>query len=133
MGNVINYILFKPCEVFHRREGFFMFTSISNMVSNNGNKVANQFVLHESNGDISLQSYDSLVCQIRKGGLGFNRVVCFGRDWGYSRITMKYVNKFLTDNGLDVLVGAKNIREGIERGHARYDEAIAVLFDPTMY
>ena len=110
-----------------------MFTSVSNMVSANGNKVANQFVLHEANGDISLQSYDSLVCQIRKGGLGFDRVVAFGRDWDYSRTTVKYVNKFLTDNGLDVLAGTQNIREGIERGHARYDEAIAVLFDPTMY
>lgn len=110
-----------------------MFTSVSNMVSANGNKVANQFVLHESNGDISLQSYDSLVCQIRKGGMGFERVVCFGRDWDYSRTTTKYVNKFLKDNGLDVLAGTKNIREGIERGHARHDEAIAVLFDPTMY
>jgi hypothetical protein len=110
-----------------------MFTSVSNMVSANGNKVANQFVLHEANGDISLQSYDSLVCQIRKGSLGFDRVVAFGRDWDYSRTTVKYVNKFLTDNGLDVLAGTKNIREGIERGHARYDEAIAVLYDRTMY
>ena len=117
-----------------------MFTSVSNMVSANGNKVANQFVLHEANGDISLQSYDSLVCQIRKGSLGFERVVCFGRDWDCSKTTVKYVNKFLRDNGLDILtcgrannVGTKNIREGIERGHARYDEAIAVLYDRTMY
>jgi hypothetical protein len=103
------------------------------MVSANGNKVANQFVLHEANGDISLQSYNSLVCQIRKGGMGFDRVVCFGRDWDYSQTTVKYVNKFLKDNGLDVLAGTRNIREGIERGHARYDEAIAVLYFPTMH
>ena len=90
-----------------------MFTSVSNMVSTNGTKVANQFVLHEANGDISLQSYDSLVCQLRKGSLGFDRVVCFGRDWDYSRTTVKYVNKFLKDNGLDVLAGTKNIREGM--------------------
>ena len=106
---------------------------VANMTSDNGNKIANQFILKDANGDISLQSYDSLVCQIRKGGLGFNRVVAFGRDWNYSRTTTKYVNKFLQDNGLDVLAGTKNIREGIERGHARYDESIAVLFDPTMH
>ena len=108
-------------------------TKVANMTSDNGNKIANQFILKEYNGDISLQSYDSLVCQIRKGSLGFDRVVCFGRDWNYSRTTVKYVNKFLRDNGLDVLSGKQNILEGIDRGHARYDEAIAVLFDPTMY
>ena len=108
-------------------------TKVTNMTSTNGNKIANQFILKDSNGDISLQSYDSLVCQLRKGSLGFDRVVAFGRDWNYSRTTVKCVNKFLKDNGLDILAGTKNIREGIERGHARYDEAIAVLFDPTMY
>lgn len=109
-------------------------TKVANMTSDNGNKIANQFILHDDvYGDISLQSYDSLVCQIRKGSLGFDRVVAFGRDWDYSRTTVKYVNKFLKDNGLDVLAGTKNIREGIDRGHARYDEAIAVLYDRTMY
>ena len=108
-------------------------TKVANMTSDNGNKIANQFILKEYNGDISLQSYDSLVCQLRKGGLGFDRIVVFGRDWDYSRTTIKYVNKFLKDNGLDVLAGTKNIREGIERGHARYDEAIVVLYDPTMH
>ena len=108
-------------------------TKVTNMTSTNGNKIANQFILKDSNGDISFQSYDSLVCQLRKGSLGFDRVVAFGRDWNYSRTTVKYVNKFLKDNGLDILAGTKNIREGIERGHARYDEAIAVLYDPTMY
>ena len=90
-------------------------------------------VTHEDNGDINLYSDTSLVCQLRGSGLGFDRVVCFGRDWDYSRTTVKYVNKFLKDNGLDVLAGTKNIREGIERGHARYDEAVAVLYDRTMY
>lgn len=108
-------------------------TKVANMTLANGNKVANQFVLHDANGDISLRSYDSLVCQIRKGSLGFDKVVAFGRDWDYSQTTVKYVNKFLKDNGLDVLAGTRNIREGIERGHARYDEAIAVLYDRTMY
>lgn len=82
-------------------------TKVANMTSDNGNKIANQFILHEFNGDISLQSYDSLVCQIRKGGLGFDRVVCFGRDWDYSRTTVKYVNKFLKDNGLTSLLGLR--------------------------
>lgn len=103
------------------------------MTSYNGNKVANQFIIKESNGDISLQSYKSLVCQIRGGGLGFDRVVCFGRDWDFSRTTMKYVSKFLADNGFDYLVGSRNIREGIERGRARANESVAVLYDPTMW
>lgn len=74
-----------------------------------------------------------LYVRFAKAVWAFDRVVCFGRDWDYSQTTVKYVNKFLTDNGLDVLAGTKNIREGIERGHARYDEAIAVLYDRTMH
>ena len=132
MGIVINQLFLSPARHSAGREDFSM-TKVTNMTSTNGNKIANQFILKDSNGDISLQSYDSLVCQLRKGSLGFDRVVAFGRDWNYSRTTVKYVNKFLKDNGLDVLAGTKNIREGIERGHARYDEAIAVLYDRTMY
>ena len=90
-------------------------------------------VIHESNGDISLLSYGHLVCQLRKGGLGFNRVVCLGRDWNAYHTHSKHIVKFLADNGVAVLADTRLVYEGIERGHARQDEAVAVLFDPTMY
>lgn len=104
---------------------------VQSLINSNGNAVANQFVITDGT-DINFQSYDSMVVSIRKGGLGFDRVVVFGRDWDYSRTTMRHVANFLRTYGLDVLASAKDIREALERGHARYDESIAVLYDETL-
>ena len=105
---------------------------IENIINNNGNVVPNQFIIYEDNGDITFQSYDSIICQIRDGALGYDRVVVFGSDWNYSTTTRKYINKFLMDNGLSILATTKDIKEALERGHARKDEAIAVFLDTTM-
>lgn len=104
---------------------------VQNLINDNGRAVANQFVITDGT-DINFQSYDSMVVSIRKGSLGFDRVVVFGRDWDYSRTTMKHVNGFLRSHGLGVLASAKDIREALERGHARYDESIAVFYDETL-
>ena len=105
---------------------------VENIINNNGNVVPNQFIIYEDNGDITFQSYDSIICQIRDGALGYDRVVVFGSDWNYSTTTRKYINKFLMDNGLSILATTKDIKEALERGHARKDEAIAVFLDTTM-
>ena len=36
------------------------------------------------------------------------------------------------DNDLSILATTKDIKEALERGHARKDEAIAVFLDTTM-
>ena len=105
---------------------------IENIISNNGNVIPNQFIIYEDNGDITFQSYDSIICQIRDGALGYEKVVVFGSDWDCSTTTSKYRNKFLMDNGLSILATARDIKEALERGHARKDEAIAVFLDTTM-
>ena len=105
---------------------------VSQLINSNGNATANQFVISHNDGTIGFQSYAGLVCEVRPAGLGFDKVVCFGRDWDYSRTTMKHLVTFLRQNGCSVLGCAKDIREAIDRGHARYDEAIAVLYDETM-
>lgn len=105
---------------------------VENIISNNGNVIPNQFIIHEDNGDITFQSYDSIICQIRGGALGYDKVVVFGSNWDYSTTTGKYRNKFLADNGLDILATKKDVLEALERGHARKDEAIAVFLDTTM-
>ena len=105
---------------------------IENIINNNGNVVPNQFIIYEDNGDITFQSYDSIICQIRDGALGYEKVVVFGSDWDYSTTTNKYRNQFLMDNGLSILASTKDIKEALERGHARKDEAIAVFLDTTM-
>ena len=101
---------------------------VENIISNNGNAVPNQFIIYEDNGDITFQFYHSVICQIRNGALGYDKIVVFGSDWDYS----KYRNKFLIDNGLSILATKKDILEALERGHARKDEAIAVFLDTTM-
>ena len=101
---------------------------VENIISNNGNVIPNQFIIYEDNGDITFQSYDSIICQIRGGALGYDKVVVFGSDWD----TSKYRNKFLMDNGLSILATTRDIKEALERGHARKDEAIAVFLDTTM-
>lgn len=105
---------------------------VKNIISNNGNIIPNQFIIYEDNGDITFQSYDSIICQIRGGALGYDRVVVFGSDWDYSTTTSKYRNQFLMDNGLSILASTKDIKEALERGYARKDEAIAVFLDTTM-
>ena len=105
---------------------------VENIVSNNGNVIPNQFIIYEDNGDITFQSYDSIICQIRDGALGYDRVVVFGSDWNYSTTTIKYRNQFLMDNDLSILATTRDIKEALERGHARKDEAIAVFLDTTM-
>ena len=105
---------------------------IENIISNNGNVIPNQFIIYEDNGDITFQSYDSIICQIRDGALGYEKVVVFGSDWDYSTTTNKYRNKFLMDNDLSILATTKDVKEALERGHARKDEAIAVFLDTTM-
>ena len=105
---------------------------VENIISNNGNVIPNQFIIYEDNGDITFQSYNSIICQIRDGALGYDKVVVFGSDWDYSTITSKYRNQFLIDNGLSILATTRDIKEALERGHARKDEAIAVFLDTTM-
>lgn len=111
---------------------------ITNLINAKGNATVNQFVIYEENivtkkPVIAFQSYQSRVCEISpNGGLGFEKVVRFGKDWDYSKTTMKHLCEFLRQNDCGVLASAKDIREGIDRGHARYDEAIAIIYDPTM-
>jgi hypothetical protein len=113
-------------------ERYKTMAKVENIISNNGNSIPNQFIIYEDNGDITFQSYNSIICQIRNGALGYDKIVVFGSDWDYSTTTGKYRNKFLMDNGLSILATKKDVLEALERGHARKDEAIAVFLDTTM-
>ena len=105
--------------------------NISNLINERGNKATNQFVIKNGN-IVAFQSYDSVVCEIRPAGMGFEKVVVLGKDWNYSRTTTKHLGNFLKQNNLEYLAGAKNIREALERGYARYNQAIAVWLDETL-
>ena len=69
-----------------------MTTKTTNMISNKGNKIANQFVIYTTEGSI-FQSYNSTIVKIENGKtyLDLNK-------WDYSKTTGKYRNIFLNEN-----------------------------------
>ncbi len=105
---------------------------VTNLINDRGNAVKNQFVITNGN-TVAFQSYDSRVCEIvRPCGMGYDALVRFGRDWDYSQTTSKYLYSFLKQNGMELLASKKDIEEAIERGYARRNEAIAVIYDDSM-
>lgn len=116
-----------------------MRTTTTNLINTRGNKVTNQFVItqFDNNGlvkQITFQSYNSIVCEIVPNcGMGYDCLIRFGRDYDYSNTTMKHLKKFLSDYPVTrELQGVADVRRAIEKGHLR-DEAIAVIFDSTLY
>jgi len=72
-----------------------MTDKVQNMTSNNGNKVANQFVIYTDTGSI-FQSYNSTIVKLDSGKtyLDINK-------WDYSKTTGKYRNIFLNEKKKD--------------------------------
>ena len=66
-----------------------------NMVSNKGNKIANQFVIYTDNGSI-FQSYNSTIVKIDSGKTYLDK-----NTWDYSKTTGKYRNIFLNETKKD--------------------------------
>lgn len=105
---------------------------VANLINDRGNAVKNQFVITEEN-TIAFQSYNSRVCEIvRPCGMGYDALVRFGRDWNYSQTTSKHLYSFLRQNELEILASKQAIEEAIDRGYARRDEAIAIVYDESM-
>ena len=109
---------------------------ITNLINDRGNAVKNQFVITgEENGKkvVTFQSYDSRICDIVYNcGMGFDTLVRFGCDWNYSQTTAKHLYSFLKQNGLEILASKQAIEEAIERGYARLNQSIAVMYDKSM-
>ena len=78
---------------------------VSNFTSNNGNKIANQFLIREKNKKI-FQSYDSIIA-IKDYKTG--KTTLDEYYWDYSVTTGKYRNQFLGE-------GIAETRKKIETG-----------------
>jgi hypothetical protein len=65
--------------------------TVENMTSNNGNKIANQFLIQADDG-LYFQSYNSMIAHKALDG-----TVTLGEDWNYSVTTGKYRNIFLNE------------------------------------
>ena len=87
---------------------------VSNMISNSGNKVPNQFVA--TNGNTTyFQSYDTIVAKIQDKLNGRDITIdtsIYDPKLGGSRTTAKYLARFLSENKKDTL---DKINKGLYR------------------
>jgi|TARA_R100001460_G_scaffold35463_1_gene68198 hypothetical protein len=67
-------------------------TKVRNMISNNGNSIANQFEISTDEGVI-FQSYNTIIAKIMNSG----QVYLDENYWDYSVTTGKYRNIFLLE------------------------------------
>lgn len=105
---------------------------VSQFIGAKGNGVKNHFIITDGNRT-TFQSYKSIVCEVVEDpSMGYERLVRFGKDWNYSNTTTRHRNEFMRQMGLDILASTEAVREALERGHARLDESIAVLYDETL-
>ena len=82
---------------------------VRQLINNNGNPAANQFVI--DNGNTSyFQSYQSVVAKIEKGK------VSLSNRWDYSRTTAKHLYIFLAEYGYWHLCSAAAMRKAISNG-----------------
>jgi hypothetical protein len=79
---------------------------VKNMTSNNGNKIANQFIITDDNNDMTFQSYNSTIAKKIHNGL----IYLDENYWDYSATTGKYRNQFL---GEGIAETRKKIEQGI--------------------
>ena len=72
---------------------------VENMTSNNGNKIANQFIIRD--GDVEhFQSYDSII--VRRVTKPLHTTILLDENlWDYSVTTGKYRNQFLGEGIAD--------------------------------
>ena len=67
---------------------------VSNLISDSGNNVANQFKIKTSKGTY-FQSYDTIIAFIPFGQDDNAKIQLDSNYWNYSRTTSKYRNRFL--------------------------------------
>ena len=88
---------------------------VENIESSKGNKIANQFVITDDNGNEFFQSYNSMIVkkdyndhsdQVGQGGL---KIYLDQKYWNYSNTTGKYRNIFL---GETITETKKKIKSG---------------------
>ena len=64
---------------------------VSNLMSNKGNKIANQFNIIDDDGNQYFQSYDSIIAKIVK----YHNIYLDEKYWNYSNTTAEYRNLWL--------------------------------------
>jgi len=68
---------------------------VENIESSKGNKIANQFIITDDNGNEFFQSYNSIIV---KKDSSADTIYLDKKYWNYSNTTGKYRNIFLDEN-----------------------------------
>jgi len=84
---------------------------VKNITNANGNTVANQFEIVDTDNSTFFQSYNSIIAQVRAED---SAVYLDEYYWDYSRTTMKHLYNFLSQWGYDL--NKKKVLELIEDG-----------------
>jgi len=71
---------------------------VQNMTSNNGNKIANQFIIEDDFNTVYFQSYNSIIAKKVLMNNQFFMVYLDKKYWDYSVTTSKYRNIFLNES-----------------------------------
>ena len=82
--------------------------NVSNLINNNGNAVANQFIIRTPKA-VYFQSYRSVVAKIDK-----NNNVILSENWDYSNTTRKHLYNFLHTYGYRELCSSKDMLQAIK-------------------
>ena len=70
---------------------------VENIKSNNGNKIANQFIIIDDVGNTFFQSYNSMIVKKTKVTEFIDTIELDQKYWNYSNTTGKYRNIFLNE------------------------------------
>jgi hypothetical protein len=81
---------------------------VENITSNNGNKIANQFIITDDNGNEYFQSYKSMIVKKTKVTPFINTIELDQKYWNYSNTTGKYRNIFLGETIKDTRAKIKS-------------------------
>ena len=87
---------------------------VQNMTSNKGNKIANQFIIHNDNEEY-FQSYSSIIAKkVTQWFFNYEKketkIFLDEKFWDYSTTTGKYRNQFLNEG---IAETRKKIKSGI--------------------
>ena len=85
---------------------------VEQMINNNNNPAANQFVIY-GEGKKIFQSYDSIIAVVDYN----NKTIELGEDWNYSRTTGKHRNIFFMDYvNMPDLGTLEGVRKALKNG-----------------
>ena len=81
---------------------------VENITSNNGNKIANQFIITDNIGNKYFQSYSSVIVKKTNPYYQPQTIELDKKYWNYSNTTGKYRNIFLGETIKDTKAKIKN-------------------------